>query len=156
MIIKTSEQAADEGSIEKKLISEEVTPICFIREELWTHDSSDEPTEMRSAYSFAGDYIGPASEAEKFSEFGIVYFERREPDSTVASIGFNPATEKWFGWSHRAIYGYGVGDVVESGTVPVNDFENDGECYYDVKPGMRIETLDDAKRVAKAFARAVS
>lgn len=29
--------------------------------------------------------------------------------SGVASIGFNPTEQKWYGWSHRAIFGFGIG-----------------------------------------------
>lgn len=35
-------------------------------------------------------------------------------DHTV-NIGFNPIEQKWYGWSHRAIYGFGVGSKCEKG-----------------------------------------
>ncbi len=143
--------------IDKTLISESVTQHFLIRDELWALEGDpSRPTEMKAAHSFGGDYIGNVEDAYALTAKGIVHFERREPDSKVCSIGFSPSTEKWYGWSHRAIYGYGVGDIVKPGTMPVEDFENGGECLYDVKPGMKVETLDDAKRAAKAFARSVS
>jgi len=32
-----------------------------------------------------------------------------------ANIGFNPAEQKWYGWSHRAIFGFGVGSECKKG-----------------------------------------
>ena len=33
----------------------------------------------------------------------------------TASLGFNPKKKKWYGWSHRAIYGFGVGYITKKG-----------------------------------------
>lgn len=30
-------------------------------------------------------------------------------------IGFNPTEQKWYGWSHRAIFGFGIGSEVKQG-----------------------------------------
>ena len=30
-------------------------------------------------------------------------------------IGFNPTEQKWYGWSHRAIFGYGIGGECKKG-----------------------------------------
>ena len=32
-----------------------------------------------------------------------------------ACIGFNPEEQKWYGWSHRAMYGFGVGSTCKKG-----------------------------------------
>lgn len=32
-----------------------------------------------------------------------------------SNIGFNPVDQKWFGWSHRALYGFGVGSEIKRG-----------------------------------------
>lgn len=34
---------------------------------------------------------------------------------TTASIGFNPIEQKWYGWSHRAVYGFGIGSECKKG-----------------------------------------
>lgn len=34
----------------------------------------------------------------------------------TACIGYNPVEQKWYGWSHRAIYGFGVGSEVKAGS----------------------------------------
>ena len=33
----------------------------------------------------------------------------------VACIGFNPTEQKWYGWSHRAVCGFGVGSECKKG-----------------------------------------
>ncbi len=33
----------------------------------------------------------------------------------TACIGYNPKENKWYGWSHRAIYGFGIGSQVKKG-----------------------------------------
>lgn len=79
---------------------------------------------------------------------GIVS-EKADPSHQVHSIGFQEAEGKWYGWSHRAIYGFGVGYTVKKG-----DALLDGK---DAPPvGFTAKTLDDCKRLAVAFADAVS
>lgn len=60
------------------------------------------------------------------------------------SIGFSEKEQKWYGWSHRAIYGFGIGSKVKK-----------GDCGYKGK-AWTAKTLDDAKQMAKDFADAVS
>jgi hypothetical protein len=38
-------------------------------------------------------------------------------EPSTACIGFNPVEQKWYGWSHRAIYGFGVGSECKKGHV---------------------------------------
>jgi hypothetical protein len=35
--------------------------------------------------------------------------------SKTCCIGFNPIEQKWYGWSHRAIFGFGIGDECKQG-----------------------------------------
>lgn len=60
------------------------------------------------------------------------------------SIGFSEKEQKWYGWSHRAIYGFGIGSKVKK-----------GDCGYKGKT-WTAKTLDDAKQMAKDFVDAVS
>jgi hypothetical protein len=66
------------------------------------------------------------------------------PGNTVPSIGFSEKEQKWYGWSHRAIYGFGVGSKVKK-----------GHAGYKGKE-WTAKTLTDAKRMATDFAEAVS
>lgn len=66
------------------------------------------------------------------------------------SIGFNEQEQKWYGWSHRAICGFGIGDKL---------FEEDygDEDTLFVEHGrVEIFNLDQAKQAALNFAAYVS
>ena len=64
----------------------------------------------------------------------------------MPSIGFSETEQKWYWWSHRAIYGFGVGSEVKK-----------GDAGYDPVEGKwTAKTPDDAKKMAINFANAVS
>lgn len=105
-----------------------------------------EPTEITAAYNEAGDYIGDSKMAHFLCVKKGIRPEKRKPDSNVCSIGFCEKNQKWYGWSHRAISGFGVGDIVKEGDVTAE---------Y-LKVGFRAKTLADARKMAEAFARSVA
>lgn len=118
-------------------------PFLFCKE-TWSMEGND-PVEVDAVYTANGDYVGDVESAEELEKRGIAP-EKRTPQSSVCSIGFSARDQKWFGWSHRAIYGFKVGDVVK-----------EGDCAADGLPvGFEAKTLDDAKEMAKAFAASVS
>lgn len=41
---------------------------------------------------------------------------KNDPNRAV-NIGFNPEEQKWYGWSHRAVYGFGIGSKVQRGDI---------------------------------------
>ena len=59
-------------------------------------------------------------------------------------LGFSESEQKWYGWSHRAFYGFGIGHVCKEGDVGVS---KDGP----IKPGFKCKSLADCKKVAEAF-----
>ncbi|MGL5691381.1 MAG: hypothetical protein ACRDD8_11270 [Bacteroidales bacterium] len=59
-------------------------------------------------------------------------------------VGFHEPTQTWWGWSHRAAYGFSIGSVVKK-----------GDCAYKGKE-MVAKTLADAEKMAEAFAESVS
>lgn len=62
------------------------------------------------------------------------------------SIGFHEPTQTWWGWSHRAAYGFGIGSKVKK-----------GDCAYREDKGEWIaKDLNDAKKMAQDFADSVS
>jgi len=72
------------------------------------------------AHTKSGDYIGSSKRAYRLvHRFGITQFERTAPDHSVCSIGYAPKTKKWYGWSHRAIYGFSIGSTCKK-----------GDCHY--------------------------
>jgi hypothetical protein len=64
---------------------------------------------------------------------------------TQYSVAQAEADGKFYGWSHRAIYGFGVGDTVKADTMG----NEGGEEYV-------IKTDDQAKAAAIAFAKEVA
>lgn len=66
----------------------------------------------------------------------------------VPSLGYSASEEKWYGWSHRAIYGFGVGDKIDKATCGYKKMKEKGL--------IPIKTLDQAKEVAKIFAKDVA
>jgi hypothetical protein len=64
---------------------------------------------------------------------------------TNHSVAQAEADGKWYGWSHRAIYGFGVGDTVKADTIG----NEAGKEYV-------IKTDDQAKAAAIAFAKEIA
>lgn len=61
-----------------------------------------------------GKYIGTLDFAKKL--LGKYDIRPQTIDgNNVCSIGYSPRENKWYGWSHRAIYGFGVGSRVKKG-----------------------------------------
>lgn len=108
-------------------------------------------TEIRSAYNAKNDYIGDPKIARRLALMGIVPELRDPKTSKTCSIGFCEREQRWYGWSHRAMAGFGVGDKLF-----VSRFPN-GDKIKPQKHGHRtIKTLGDAKLAAKRYARDVS
>jgi hypothetical protein len=101
---------------------------------------------VQSAYTPDGAYIGDPRMARLLIVKRGIKPELRTPESRVCSIGFCEREQKWYGWSHRAIYGFGIGDTFD-----------EGDCGAgELGVGFTAKTLDDAKRMACAFAASVS
>ena len=117
--------------------------------------------EMKSAYTPSGDYIGNPKDARFLVAKKGISPERRTPDSNVCSIGFNEEEQKWYGWSHRAIFGFSIGDIVKEGDCCATSGWTDEylatHTDEEVLPvGFEAKNLDDAKKMAIAFAASVS
>lgn len=89
------------------------------------------------------DLMEKLSWLEKFKEkHGII--------SKDIGIGFSEKEQKWWGWSHRAVVGFGIGDKIFE-----PNFGDDKTPF--VKHGSKtIKNMDDAKKAARAFAKYVS
>ena len=100
-----------------------------------------------SAYSKDGVYIGTIDTAMLLTDNKkIEEFHPADEDGKVCSTGFSPEFEMWFGWSHRAIRGFGIGYVVED----VNLFDG----YFPL--GFAADTMGEARMIATAFANCMS
>lgn len=76
--------------------------------------------------------------------------EKADPSHSNFSIGFSQKNNKWYGWSHRAIFGFGIGDKI------YDDKYGDEKTPYNQHGEQTIKTLDDAKKSAINFAKSVS
>lgn len=91
-------------------------------------------------------FVGDEAFAQQLVKLGIVP-ELRTPTSTTCSIGFCEHEQRWYGWSHRAMFGFGIGYVVEKHHLV---------CAEGVPAGFRVETMKDAKMLAGKYAESVS
>lgn len=75
--------------------------------------------EMETCYTIRGDWIGDIKVAKFLCQEKGIAPEHKEtqPKGVLrpCSIGFCAKDQKWYGWSHRAIYGFGVGSSVKIG-----------------------------------------
>ncbi len=121
-----------------------------------------DPFEVRSAYTPNGDYMGDPKTAFYLCRKRGIIPERRETHSSICSIGFSHKDGKWYGWSHRAIYGFKPGDVVEEGSCCAEDgwteeyLAEHPEERRSLPVGFKAKDWADARRMAVAFAASVS
>ncbi len=79
-----------------------------------------------------------------FKDWLMIKGEKRTDTSQVNTYGKSQADGKWYGWSHRAVNGFAIGDVVK----PTDAGSNDKEYT--------IKTDDQARQAAIDFAAEVS
>ena len=127
----------------KEVISEKDFDNYVVTKEVWSLFGNDD-IEIDVARNKQGEYIGDPEEAKMFEDMGIIP-EKSKKNHCVCSIGFCEKEQKWYGWSHRAMHGFGIGDT------PL-------ECYPtgDKKGKKKIKTLKEAKQAAIDFAESVS
>jgi len=86
------------------------------------------------------------SSLEKYKEKHGIVSQKADPHHKVHSIGYSEKEKKWYGWSHRAIFGFGIGHTVK----------DNGDAMPTKFAGKTAKTIEDAKKFAIAFAREVS
>jgi len=117
---------------------------------------------IKSAYTPSGVRIGTPKNAYFLCKTKGINPEKSKTDHDVCSIGFCETEQKWYGWSHRAIFGFGVGDVVAEGDCTNSSgwtdkyLKDHPEDDLSLPVGFTAKTLEDAKRMAVAFAESVS
>ena len=116
---------------------------------------------VKLAYTPEGLYIGDSKTAHYLIVERGIKPELSDPTNKVCSIGFCEKEQKWYGWSHRAIYGFGVGDVVAKGDCTASSgyteeyLKEHPEDDTSLPIGFTAKDLVDAKRMAMAFASSV-
>ncbi len=116
---------------------------------------------MKVAYTPVGDYIGDKKTAHFLCAKKGIKPEKASPSHKVCSIGFCETEQKWYGWSHRAIFGFGVGSEVKEGDCCASSGYTDKyikehpEDDLSLPVGFVAKDLIDAKRMAITFAHSV-
>ncbi len=117
---------------------------------------------VKSAYTPYGNYIGDPKTAYYLIKKRGIKPELADPQNNVCSIGFCEKEQKWYGWSHRAIFGFGIDSVASKGDCCTTSgwteeyLQQHPEERLKVIPvGFKAKTLADAKQMAIAFAESV-
>lgn len=118
-----------------------------------TNDTQDETAALEAmmaehlAKAMADPHYHGLGEAYQrfFDEHGIVP-ERITPEAYSCCIGFSEREQKWYGWSHRAIHGHGIGETVGPGHL----------AYNEERGTWTAQTLNDAKQMAIDYYRGVA
>jgi len=121
-----------------------------LRDEIWDHGDLKPTLMKRQAYNLEGDWIGDSKWAYRLFHRRGIYPELSNQTHCVCSIGFSKQLQKWFGWSHRAICGFGIGDRIFE-----EKYGNEHTPF--IKHGEKpITDMAEARTAAVAFARSVS
>lgn len=78
----------------------------------WEEDWMEEPSEIYVS-KFDGSYIthvGLENDVKFLAEHEIT-------EELTHGVGFSPKENKWYGWSHRAIFGFTIGSTCEKDDV---------------------------------------
>ena len=94
----------------------------------------DDTMEMKRAYTLPeGYYIGNPKTAEFLCTKKGIRPQPIDGSHNICSIGFCMSEIKWYGWSHRAIYGFKVGSTCKK-----------GDCHY--QPANKADFIEDCIR----------
>lgn len=115
----------------------------------------------------SGEYTFDDKLIKFFIDHGITTVESYrdfsdKTDSRVACIGFSETEHKWYGWSHRAMCGFGIGYVAKTGDSCTTSgwtkeyLDEHPEADLSVPVGFVVNNMCDARRCAIAFAESVS
>lgn len=96
-----------------------------------------------------GHFVGDERWGKMLTKRGIVP-ELSKPKHKVCSVGFCKKEQKWYGWSHRAMCGFGIGDRI------FEDSYGDADTLFTKHGKVRIKSLDQARQAAVNFADYVS
>jgi len=127
----------------KKFISENVLEVPHISGK--SKVKTNIPPEKRTLKNLPRDSKGKAK----------VHFSKWLGLKGNGSKGYDG---KYYGWSHRAIAGFGVGDEVSSDSMAHKDYKwkyGEDDNKNDLKP-YKIKTEEEAKEHAIRFMKAVS
>lgn len=91
-------------------------------------------------------------------KYGITQRFKTDPSHSVCSIGYSPKNKKFYGWSHRAVGGFGIGDKIFEADWNPDDLEEKelDKIPFDKHGRITIKNMKQAKQAATNFAEYVS
>jgi len=99
----------------------------------------------------------------KFQDWLLIKSQKKDPKHSAYSFGKSKADGKWYGWSHRAVAGFGAGDEVtgdsegKKQTAPKDPATGTSDWDKVVfEPDFTIKNDDHARDVAIQFSDNVS
>jgi hypothetical protein len=114
--------------LDKRLIKS--TDLYDLYEEDWAFSGNDNVT-VKSGYNKSGVRIGDENTTTAICDKRKINPEAVGKD-TICSIG-KSEDGKWYGWSHRAIYGFVVGSTCKK-----------GDCHF--LPSNELDAIEDGIR----------
>lgn len=153
-ILRVEELPKFDGVVEA--VSED--PDDFAGELQSAIDDAPEVMTMESAYNLAGDYIGGIGTARMLCGKRGIEPEKAKESHGVCSIGFCEREQKWYGWSHRAIYGFGIGSTCSKGDCSYvskdwGDFLEDAARFWDEEHHEDVKAVRSVNADGKPIAR---
>lgn len=112
------------------------------RDEIWKSGGISNLMK-KECYNLKGDWIGSFDTANYLCNTKGIAPEKRHSFHVVCTIGYSKSQNKWYGWSHRAICGFTIGDKLYT----------EGLKKADMKT---IKNMDEAKQAAINFADSVN
>ena len=156
------EEQLDNGRV-TKIIS--YLPMSPYENRHWTQEEMEKECIKHIYYTsnVDGGYVGD-EETYKFlvEKKKLILIQKTRPSDCTCSIGYSPSENKWYGWSHRAICGFTIGDIVGEYDITATSGLTDEyriqhpEEDMSLPVGYIAKELNGAKRMAIAFAEAVS
>ena len=169
--VESAEMRLENGSTEGTPVTAEEGEVRrFVREEelytVWEKDLYCGEDQEKLVHTWcenkAGEYIGDLKDAKYLCEKRGIAPIASKPGHNVCSIGWSEKEQKWFGWSHRAIGGFGIGsELLDGNSATTTGYaawynqENPQACRR-LPVGFKAETLYQAKLMAIAFADSVN
>lgn len=117
---------------------------------------------MTVAYNHCGAYIGDSKTAYRLCAARGILPVLASPKHNTCSIGYSLKDNKWYGWSHRAIFGFGIGDTVKKGDCCATSgfteeyLKKHPEEDKSLPVGFKAIGVHQTKMMAIAFAQSVS
>lgn len=96
------------------------------------------------AYNLNDEYIGDPKTAKYICVDKKIVPELATPTNSVCSIGFNEKDQKWYGWSHRAIWGFTIGSKVTKGASGYRTSDKQ-ELLKELKDDYRFNSSDGSQ-----------